>query len=419
MSLKRPPLSIVDIFQPTCVMNDPYPFLHQLRSRGPLYWDERLEGWVTTTYEACLAILCDQRFSPATVSLDTSCIPENARVALERFQSMLSQTMFLNDPPEQTRLRSLFASAFSPGAVKQKRAHIQALANHLLDQVVHRGYLDVLYDFAYPLIERTLTSLFSLSQEEDHQQIIQWSQDIEFFLVEGLPSGERALACLQSASRLTEYVHAVIKNRTRAPQDDFLQRMLTICQQERKLNAEEVLGHFTIFLFAGIIPMAQTITTNFFVLLTHPSHYRLFLENPALLSSAHEELLRYDSVGLRTQRTARADLELYGQQIRVGQFLSVNIAAANRDPQAFPDPDRLDLGRQGKKHLTFSHGPHFCFGAALSRQIGEIALDTLARRLPAPRIVRAERQVRQFSRNFNLLEVSFQAPLNLLPFTAH
>jgi cytochrome P450 len=191
---------------------------------------------------------------------------------------------------------------------------------------------------------------------------------------------------LQSVLEMTDYFMALAAERRARPRNDLLSALAQAEEQGDRLTGEELVANCILLLVAGHETTTNLIGNGILALLQHPEELARLREHPEMIGTAVEEILRYDSPVQGTSRKAAVDLELGGQQVQAGQFVSLMIGAANRDPAQFPDPDRFDIGRRENRHLSFSHGPHFCLGAPLARLEGQIALSTLVRRLPDLRL---------------------------------
>ena len=378
------PLSILDLLQPAYTQN-PYPLYHQLREQDPIYWDERFQSWVLTRHTDVIAILRDPRFTAERAFKNTSWIPEKFLASISQPVRVLGRQMLFRDAPDHTRLRSLVSRAFTPRVVESMQPFIQQEVDELLDAVVPQGHMEVIADFAYPLPSTIVATLLGVPPE-DHARFVKWSNDFGT-LIDGINTTvEGMIHLLQSYSECIEYFREIIRQHKSAPKDDLMQAMIVAEEQGNRLNEDELLGNLVLLLAAGHITTTHLIGNGLLALLHNPAQFQQLKENPALISSAVAELLRYDSPTQSTERLPRCDLEIGGKQIKQGQSVLLCLGAANRDPAQFHNPDQLDLSRPENRHLAFGHGAHFCLGAPLARLEAEIAFSALLRRLNQPQV---------------------------------
>jgi cytochrome P450 len=378
------PLTLKTLLTPE-VHDNPYPFYHRLLDESPIHWDEAAGiegGWVLSRQADVAAALKDSRFSAVRLLAEsTEWVPdEMLDAARQVFRAMPHQLLFL-DPPDHTRIRGLMSRAFTPRLVEALRPRMQAIADELLDAVVDSGHMEVINDFSYPLPAIVIAELLGVPPE-DRAQFTKWSSDFGGFLDSSNLSFEQVLAALQGVSDFMDYFRALIAVRRTQPRDDLLQAMIVAREQNDKLSEDELLANLVLVLAAGHGTTTHLIGNGLLALLGHPDQLRALAQDPSLIATGVPELLRYDSPVQLTGRRATADLEIGGQPIKAGQHVTVVLGAANRDPAAFPDPDRLDVARPEGRILSFGQGVHFCLGAPLARIEAGIALNAALRRLP-------------------------------------
>jgi cytochrome P450 len=344
---------------------DPYPLYRRLRELDPVHRSPA-GPWVLTRHADATAVLRDPRFSPNPAHLHG----ERPQVGPRRIDTKV--LLFL-DPPDHTRIRSLVSKAFTPSRVRQLRAQVEALVDELLDRAEERGSLELIADLAYPLPVSVICELLGVPAV-DRDVFRRWSSDASRLLDRDIDLDEEALQRGGEAiAGFTEHFVALIGERRESPRDDLLSALIAAEEDGERLSWEELLTTIILLFLAG-----HETTVN---LIGNGALERL-RRGPALDASAVEELLRYDSPVHVTARIATTDLEIGGTPVAEGEQVVVLVAAANRDPAVFPDPDRLDLGRPDNRHLSFSAGTHYCLGAALARLEGEVALGRLVRRFP-------------------------------------
>ena len=363
---------------------DPHSLYHQLRSVAPVYWSASADAWIVTGYDAVVAGLNDLRLSS-----DRSAYIEQLahNDELKPFFAFLRKRMLLADPPCHTRLRGLVSKAFTPHVVEAMRPHIQQLVDGFLDAVQPAGRMDVVRDLAFPLPATVITEMLGVPPA-DRGKLKQWSDDfVAYFGTHpSKVTQEQYRAGLRSMEAFVDYFRAALSRQRASGQPSLLQTMAADHHGDR-LSEEEVVANANLLMIAGHETTTNIISTGLHTLLHHPVQLERLRAEPALIPAAVEELLRRDGPVQFTHRIAREDVPLGGSVIRSGQLVFLFLAAANRDPAHFPDPDRFDLARQNHKHVAFGLGHHFCLGAPLARLEAQIALAAMLRRLPKLRLV--------------------------------
>jgi cytochrome P450 len=374
--------SVADIIQH---LENPYPLYHQLRELDSVYWDERANSWVLTRYADVAAALRDPRYTVMGFMSDTSWIPDDMRPQLEPPLRAVSRQMLFQDPPDHTRLRGLVAKAFTPRMIESLRPVIGRVTNELLDQAEAKGHMELMREFAFPLPAIIIATMLGVPPE-DREQFNRWSSYFGRLLDGGDFSLEKVFEAVSEVSDFLDYFRTIMHARRAAPKDDLLQAMIDAEEQGDALSEEELLGNCMLLLAAGHGTTMHLIGNGTLALLRHPDQVQLLHEQPALISSAVSELLRYDSPVQLTSRRAKEALQIGEKQVSTGQEVIMLLGAANHDPAQFADSDRLLLVRPESRHLSFGLGVHFCLGAPLARLEGEIAFSTLFKRFPHLRL---------------------------------
>jgi pimeloyl-[acyl-carrier protein] synthase len=377
-SLTREPLSLYRLLEPQ-VLADPYPLYERLRREDPVHWDPYLHSWVVTRYADVITVLRDFSAARTPTSDQLSAIGLSKLSPLARV--MVKQMLFL-DPPSHSRIRGLAACAFTPARVSALRNRIQQLANSLLDAVEASGRIDVLADFAEPLPAIVTSELFGVSTEFA-LQLKNWSAKFAEMLGNFQHNPGRIPQMLETIQNLTEFFRKAIEEQKKNPCPGLIQSLVKAEVEGDRLTHEEIVANCIITLVGGLETTTNLIGNGVLTLLRHPQEMRRLQNDPALITSAIEELLRYESPSQHTARLAPSDVMLGGKNIRKRQAVIAVMGAGNRDPERFPDPDRLDLTRQDNRHLAFGWAAHFCFGAPLARMEGQIAIGTLLERFPS------------------------------------
>jgi pimeloyl-[acyl-carrier protein] synthase len=372
-------LSLCQLLEPEILAN-PYPLYHRLRTYDPVHWDPFLHAWVVTRYEDVVTVL--HRFSaertPSPEFFESLGSPEFGPIA----RVMVKQMLFL-DAPAHTRLRSLAAPAFTPARVRVLRKHIHKIATRLIDDIQARGNgsMDLLADFAEPLPAIVTAEMLGVLAE-DHTRLKDWSVTFAEMLGNFQHNPDRLGSVLQAVEGLTSYFHDAIREQRTNPRDGLVHAFMTAEVDGDRLTEAEIVANCIVTMVGGLETTTNLITNGMLTLLRHPTELARLRADPGLIPPALEELLRYESPSQHTARLAHEDVELGGKLIRKRQAVIAVMAAGNRDPRRFPDPDRLDITRPDNRHLAFGWAAHFCFGAPLARLEGQIAFDTLLRRFP-------------------------------------
>jgi cytochrome P450 len=354
---------------------DPYPTYHRLRADDPVHHSP-LGFWVLTRYDDVVAALRDPRLAKEAI----------AGFVAARFGApvpAMGQSMLDRDPPDHTRLRGLVSKAFTPRVVEGLRPHIQQIVDGLLDRVEGAGGMDLIEEFAYPLPVTVICEMLGVPVA-DHDRFKGWSLDVARSLDSLLvpPDSDVPQRGLAARHALAEYFRALIAERRAAPRPDMLSALIAAEESGDTLSEQELLATCILLLIAGHETTVNLLGNGTLALLRHPSEMRRLRDNPGLIGSAVEELLRYDGPVQRTARIPSEDVTIGGRTIPKGDMVMPFIGAADRDPAHFPDPDRLDIGRTDNRHIAFGWGIHFCLGAPLARIEGQIAIGTLLKRLP-------------------------------------
>lgn len=373
---RKAQLSLLRLLDPA-VLEDPYPFYRSLREHEPVHWDPYTHSWVVTSYPEVQTVL-------TTYSASRTPTPEQLeRLGLSSMtpfaEVMIRQMLFMDDEAH-TRLRTLCSRAFTPQRAQSLRATIQNIADQLIDQVIGTGRMDLIADFANPFPAIVTAALLGVPAE-DHEQLKAWSADFAELLGNFQHNPDRVPQVLKSLEGLKAYVAAKMQDQRHSPSEGLIHSLMVAEVDGAHLTDEEVIANTIVTMIGGQETTTNLIGNGLLTLLRHPDALQLMRDDPSVLQTGVEELLRFESPSQHTARLAPADLELGGKQIKKGTAVMAIMAAANRDPRQFPEPDHLDLKRTNNRHVAFGWGAHFCFGAALARIEGQIAFSTLLRRL--------------------------------------
>ena len=361
-------------------MANPYPLYRRLRDEAPVHWDPYLHAWVVTRYADVIRVLTDfsANRAPSPEFFESLGAPEVGPVA----KVMVKQMLFM-DAPAHTRLRKLAAPAFMPARVRLLHDHIQEIATKLVDDVIARGsgQMDLLADFAEPLPAIVTAEMFGIPVE-DHVKLKEWSATFAGMLGNFQHNPDRIGDVLDAAENLTAYFQNAVLSQRKTPRPGLVQSLMTSEVNGDRLTDEELVANCIVTMVGGQETTTNLIANGMLTLLRNSEHLARLRGDPQIMPAAVEELLRYESPSQQTARLAPDDVVLGGKQIRKRDAVIAVMAAGNRDPERFPDPDRLDFDRDDNRHLSFGWAAHFCFGAPLARIEAQVAFRTLLARFP-------------------------------------
>jgi pimeloyl-[acyl-carrier protein] synthase len=375
-------LSLLRMLNPD-VLADPHALYRALREHDPVHWDPYMHAWVVTSYPEVTAVLMNYSAdrTPAPDYLDRLGLS-----FMKPFAEIMQQQMMFMDGAMHSRLRGICAAAFTPRRVEELRGVIESIADELIDKVISSGRMDMIADFANPLPAIVTAKLLGVPIE-DHEQLHAWVIDLAEMFGNFQHHPDRVAEIVQSLQDLKSYVAERVKEQRRCPTGGLIHSLMTTEVDGQRLSDEEVVANTIITLIGGHETTTNLIAGGFLTLLRNPESFEQLRAHPEIIGSAIEELLRFESPVQHTARIAPADMQLGGKTIQKGSRVVAALAAANRDPNRFPEPDRLDLLRPDNRHLAFGWAAHFCFGAPLARMEGQIAFNSLLRRLSRPALL--------------------------------
>jgi cytochrome P450 len=368
-------LSGVDLMSPSS-LHDPYTVLGAIREAEPIMWSERHNAWLFTRYDDVAAgffnsSLSSNRIRPLLDS-ETLNVSPLQRPVLE----MLADWMVVADPPAHSRLRRLVVPAFRPDRIAELAGPISAMVRSVLKDFAVGGEQDFVGQVAYPLPASVIASILG-APVSDHSMFREWSDDLALvaFGTGGDEREDRHTRAFNGLGEMLGYFKGLVERTRSAPGDNLLSDLLHTDVNNERLSDEEVEGLCALLLFAGHETTTNLLASTIALLLLHPDQLALLRDDPTLSRGAIEESLRYEGPIKIVHRWVVADFEVAGVTIREGQRVFLCIAAANRDPRRFPEPDVFDITRQRNQHLAFGKGIHSCIGAQLSRTEGRIVLE--------------------------------------------
>ncbi len=375
---------------------NPYPTYHRLREAVPV-WQSPLGFWIVTRYEDAALVLRDRRFGKNYVATVSN--RYGPAIMDEPAYASMARTMLVLDPPDHTRLRGLVTKAFTARRVEAMRPRVAAIVDALIDRVHAQGGMDVIADFAHRLPIIVICDMLGIP-EEDREQFFVRSR-VNGRLIDPVPlSREEIDVCNANTLETNAYFDSLFERRRRDPQDDLTTQLVQAEEEGDRLSAEELRANVGLLFAAGHETTANLIGNGLLALHRNPDQWATLRDDPSLIPGAMEELLRYDSSVQMTGRSLHEDAELAGVPIPKGAQVVCFLGAANRDPAAFPDPDRLDVRRQKVTPLSFGGGIHFCLGAQLARIEAQEAFAGLLRRLPTLQL--PEKDTPAWRRSFTL-----------------
>lgn len=358
---------------------DPYPFYARMRRESPVH--RSAQGiWYLTRYADVEAALGDLRLSNDRDRMTTAFGGQGGNLkALSRLTDRLGRVMTNTDPPDHARLRKLANRAFTARRVEALRGGIQRIVDQLVDRAVEAGpAMDLIEAVASPLPLSVTCELFGIPPE-DRPQVKAWFRRFGR-LTEDIDRTEAAI------DEYEEYLARLVRRRRADPGDDLISALVATQAQDDRLTDAELLSTCFVLITAGDETTTHLIGNATLALLRHPDQLARLRADPGLIRTAVEELARYDTPTQAIVRVAAEDVEIGGRTLSEGDLVYLFLAATNRDPDRFEDPDRLDLTRPGNRHLSFGNGPHFCLGGSLAKLQAEVAVGALVRRLPDLRL---------------------------------
>ena len=401
-------LSLYHLLDPQVLAN-PYPLFHRLRREDPVHWDPFLHAWVVTRYAEVQEVLhtfsADRTYSPQ--QLKDLGISQLGPVA-----ELMMRLMLFMDAPNHTRLRALASKAFTPARIETLKSHISDIVKRLLDAVEDKSEMDVIADLGEPLPSIVTAEMLGVPVR-DTVQLKQWSTNFAEMLGNFQHNPEHAPLMVKTVKEMQQYIHEAVREIRRNPREGLIHSLLTAEVEGDRLSEEEVVANTIVTMVGGLETTTNLIGNGVLTLLRNPDQMAKLRNDLTLIPSAVEEMLRYESPSQHTARLAPCDRELGGKQIRKRQAVIAVMAAANRDPERFPDPDLFDITRQDNRHLAFGYAAHYCFGAPLARVEGQIAMDALLRRFSNLRLSEPQTLVWRTNlglRGLNSLKIKFDRP---------
>jgi cytochrome P450 len=355
---------------------NPFPTFERLRTQAPVYFFEPYQAFILTRGADIEAVTKSPHFSSRRANEmlgGLGLLGEDA--ASKDMLAAWSRLVFFQDPPRHTLLRQLVMKGFTPAALERFRPRVVSLVERALDKARRQGEMDVIADFAEPIAINAIADLFALP-EADRARFMRWAKDLLKPAAAAISTDEVRNSVRRTSNDMVAYLRDLVEKRRAAPGEDLVSQFIAGEEGDPQLAGEAVIQSFQM-IGAGFVTSTNQLTNTVLALLNHPEQLSALRADPRLIRGAIEESLRYEPAILSINRLCVEDTELGGTRISKGRFVHAMTAAANRDPEVFPDPDRFDITRTPNRHVTFGVGAHYCPGASLVRIEVEEALRAL------------------------------------------
>lgn len=359
--------------------DNPYPTYRYLQEMEKPYWHSHIQSnstsqgmWLFTKYRHVTEVLKESN----TVSKQVLRVraPENI--------TMMDYNMINQDPPDHTRLRKLVNKAFSPEQIKNLAPRIEKIVDDLIIKIKQNKQPDFVEDFARPLPMIIIADFLGVPFE-DHIAFCKWSSQILRGYDSGVDSTDNFVSYRGAIKEMSDYFSDMIEKRRKNPSNDLISLLAEAHDNEDRLNSAELISMCNLLLISGHETTTNMISAGLLTLLSNPDQFQLLKENPELLPSAVEEILRYESpIQRATFRITTKECILGGHQLKEGEQLAAVIGAANRDPEYFENPDKFDITRSPNRHIAFGVGIHFCLGTFLAKTEANIGFGKLIKEFP-------------------------------------
>jgi cytochrome P450 len=388
------------VFEPAEILDDPYPTYARLRTEAPLWWHERTGLWLVSRHRDVDALLRDRRLGRVFT-------PYEPKARFAAWNLLNEHSLLELEPPAHTRLRQLVARPFTPRRISGLRARIVELTNRLLDDVDPSGF-DVITEFAELLPVEVIAELLGVP-DELRPELRPWSNRIVALYELGFDAATADQA-IAAATEFTAALQELIAWRRSTPGEDLLSALVHARVDGDALTNDELVATAALLLNAGHEASVNVIGNGIVALLEQPDQLALLRADPARCRDAIDELIRYDSPLSLFQRTVFAPVDIAGRTLVPGDRVGLLLASANRDPEVFAAPDRLDLRRTPNPHVGFGAGIHYCLGAPLARLEGAIAFEQLLARAADIQLVAAPTRRRSYQfRGYSRVELRISA----------
>ncbi len=378
-----------DLFAPELLQN-PYPYFRQVQDEAPVHWNDRHNTWIVTRYQDVVWLLRHPEYFSSIVFQNRplapaeALAPEPQQALYPLIQSYFTDMLIQNDRPIHTALRRAVHGFFTPKSMARWRPVVQSVIQNLLDQLEPQGEMDLRHDFAMPMTLLVMARLLGLPDRDD--DFIRSLSDKLLLIARWriLPRGQddRVYATAAAIEALQDYLTPLIEARSTTPQNDLL-TVFAQGEHQGLFSRQQALANIMMLLMAGHETSINLVCNGTLALLQHPEQWVALNQEPQSLAlTATEECLRYDAPVKSLRRIAAQDIDLAGHSIQRGEEVRWMMAAANRDPRVFAEPDTFDSTRTPNPHVGFGAGIHHCLGVVVARMEGQETLLALAQRFP-------------------------------------
>lgn len=366
---------------------DPYPTYAEMRAAGRILYDERTDKWLVPHHADVNALLRDRRFG--RTYLHAASHAEMGRSAEPQAQApfwhLIRSGILDMEPPDHTRVRTLVSKAFTPRTVERLRPRIEALVERLVERVAGGGEFDLIAEIAEPLPVTVIAELLGIP-EADRHLLRPWSAEI-CLMYELNPSDDHARRAVRASEEFSAYLRELLSERRTRPGEDLVSSLAQVVDGGERLTADELIGTCVLLLNAGHEASVNGAGNGWWSLFRHPQQLALLRDEPGVMATAADELLRFDTPLQLFERWVLEDAEVCGVTVPRGAELGLLFGSANRDPAAFDRPEELDVRRSPNPHVSFGAGIHYCLGAPLARLELQLSFGILLRRIPTMQLV--------------------------------
>lgn len=392
-------------------INHPEVYYRRLREISPVLWNPRWNGWVVTSHEAVLAGFRDAaRLSSDRFSGPFGAELRGAATQSEQLMGFLTKFFVWKDAPYHTRARALVNRVFAPVTLEAIRPRVQELVRELAEPLRGGQPVDFLATFAFTLPVVVISEFLGIGPES-RENVRKWSEDLGAIIFVGGDPDTKYRKAEAAMRNLADLFRPLVRARMESPTDDVLSALARPDANGDRLSEEEIIANAALMIFAGHETTMNLLCNGLVAFSKFPDQWELLRKDSELAAKATEEMLRYDGPIRGLGRWAKESFEFQGQKIAEGDRVFLIQHAANRDPAAFPDPDRFDITRWPNRHAAFGQGIHTCLGAPLARLEVTEALNCLASMFSSIEVVTPELKYNRtmVSRSLRALDLRFHA----------
>jgi len=361
------------------VLADPFPLYRRMQDKDPAHWSPRLKGWVLTRYEDVKRVCLDSQMSSDRLRPFFAALPPAEAARMADLIRYLTLWMVFRDPPEHTRLRRLAAKVMNVRSINALRPNVEAITAHLIAALGGRREFDFIADFAGPLPALVIMDALGVPHGE-LARLKRLSDDMALFIGSARETAGKYARAEAATHEMAGIFRELVGARRATPARDMLSELVHLDDGGDRFTDDELVATCILLLFAGHETTTHHLANGLRALLAFPGELAKLRADPGLAAAAVEELLRFDGPIGAQVRIVQEGQPLHGKALKTGERVFLLMNAANRDLRAYPDPDRVDLGRHGVPHLTFGFGAHLCLGFPLARLEGQVALPAVLAR---------------------------------------